>query len=157
MSPSLKKPLSYLCLALMLVLLVLQFAPFWNANGVGVSIAKYTWLPLNADECKVLTEQLTSQIDGYSINSFVGASIILTISFVFGPILCLTSTESPVSSIFPIIGSVTGIYSFLAVPALKLGSTCILQLILCIVLLVAAAAAMYVQLSTRSNTATVNA
>ena len=157
MSPSLKKPLSYLCLALMLVLLVLQVAPFWNANGVGVSIAKYTWLPLNADECKVLTEQLTSQIDGYSINSFVGASIILTISFVFGPILCLTSTESPVSSIFPIIGSVTGIYSFLAVPALKLGSTCILQLILCIVLLVAAAAAMYVQLSTRSNTATVNA
>lgn len=151
MPSALKKSLSYIVMVLMLILLVLQFAPFWSADGVGVSIAKYTWLPLNADECKVLTEQLTGQIAGYEINSFVGASLIFEICFIFGSLICLTNASSPISSICPLIGSVTGIYSFLAVPALKLGSTCSIQLILCIVLLVVAAFNMYVQLTDHAN------
>ena len=157
MSPSLKKPLNYLCLALMLVLLVLQFAPFWSVDGVGVSIGKYMWLPLNADECTALTQQLSTQIAGFEINSFVGTGLILQICFLFGPLLCLTSSDSPVSTIFPIIGSVTGLYSFLAVPVLRLGSTCMLQVLLCLALLVAAGFSLYVQLTARSHAAAVQA
>ena len=121
---------NYVSAVMMLVVLVMQFMPFWHYDGMSTSIQTYIWFPTDQ---KDLTSYLTAQLGAdYNINSIVLAPIVILVSYVAGIVLAVIKGDNPWCKLVPIIGSLVGIWGFLVKPAYHLGSAWVVQLILCI-------------------------
>ena len=127
------KVFNYVCAALTLILLVLQFTPFWNYNGQSASINGYVWLnPGDTEIASWFTSQLGTQVN---INSVVISSVLVLLLGAAGAVLCVMKSHINLMALLPAAASLCGIYAFALKPVFRLGSTWIIQLVLCIAIL----------------------
>ena len=129
--------LNRLCALLVLLLLVFQFLPLWNVgegeDAQSVSMHSYIWFPEDHGEVE---DYLTAQVgENYTINSVLAMPIILLVAGLISLVLCFIKAEIPAVSLAPLVCGATGVWGFLFNPAFRLGSTWVVQLILCVVLL----------------------
>lgn len=135
------KTMNIICIALMGVLLVLQFLPFWNYDGTGKSIQALLWLP---DKNSALIDYLTAQMgSAFDINGFVLAPIFILVGSAIGIWLSCKWPTDVVVSLLPLGTGIVGVWGYLVNDALRLGSTWVLHLLVCIALTVAAAIKIY--------------
>jgi len=135
------KTFSMICAALMAVLLVLQFIPFWHFSDgeaqAAVSISSYVWFP--ADYGNV-DDYLGEAIEDYSINDMLMTPILLLVLCAVGVVLCLLKAGNPLVLVVPLVAGLAGTIGYLTAPALQMGGNWIVHLLLSILLLAAAAA-----------------
>lgn len=124
------------CALLTLCLVVLQFTPFWHYGNESKSINGYVWLDCqNAEIANWFTSQLGSSVN---VNSIVLTSVLVLLLGVAGVILCFYKSDIGLVSLFSAASALCGIYAFALKPVFRLGSTWIIQLILCIAILIVA-------------------
>lgn len=129
------------CAVLMLILLVLQFMPFWTVEteegANSVSIQSFIWFPGDHGD---LEDSLGATLgnEEFSVNDVLGMPILVLVAGAAGVVLCLIKSGSGFASILPAICGVAGVWGFLAKPAFRLGSTWQIQLALSAVILVLA-------------------
>lgn len=138
------KILNLICAALMLVMIVLQFTPFWHfADGeeqLSASVNGYVWFP---EDHKDLTKYLQAEVsEDFKVGQIVGAPIVQLVAGAAGIVLCLLRPKNPLVSLLPVIGGAAGVYGYLTHAALQLGSGWGLHLIVAAATLVTAAAAL---------------
>jgi len=126
-------PFFFICAAIMLVMVILHFVPFWTVNGVTDSIASLTWWPLEHTELQAYLSQ-TAGTD-FSINSFVWLPILQLVFAFLGAAACIFFSHYTVTAIIPLGVGILGIYSYLTNPFLQLGSGWVFHLIAAVLLL----------------------
>lgn len=124
---------NYVCAALTLCLLILQFTPFWHIGEDSYSINRYVWLECNNDE---IASWFSSQLGtSVNINSIVISSVLILLLGVGGVVLCIMKSNVGLTALLPAFCSIVGIITFMNKPVFRLGSTWVIQLILCIAIL----------------------
>ena len=111
----------------MLLMLVMQWFPFWSYEGRSVSIGAYFWLPKTY---KDMDNFLVSVMPDYHVNSFAYIFLIITLVSVAGIVLALWKSKFMLVSLFPLAAGVLGVYAFSTRVILQMGSTWIVQLLL---------------------------
>lgn len=127
--------LSILCAALMLILLVLQFMPFWQYGdpATTVSIQGYIWFPGDHTGLdKALQESVSAD---YSINDVLLMPILTLVLGAAGIVMCLIKSSNPFMSLLPVACGLVGVWGYLSSPAFHLGANWVLHLIICILIL----------------------
>jgi len=137
------RTLSVLCAATLLVMLVLQFVPYWHVDGEAFSIQKLIWFP---GQCGDLSAFLSGHISDFFLGDMVAAPLLLLVSGVTGMACCLLWMRSPFPVLLAAVCGLCGIWGFGFMPALQLGGSCMLQLLLSIVLLICAAGSLVLNL-----------
>lgn len=131
----LTKIMNIVCTVLALVLLVMQFTPFWymGEETEPVSIGGYVWFPSDHGEVtSYLQEQVSSD---FKINDVIAMPILVLLLSAASIVVCLWQMNNPLVGLLPIACGLSGVWGFLAQPAFRLGSTWGFQLVLCIALL----------------------
>ena len=130
------KVFNYVCAGLTLILLVLQFTPFWNYNGQTASINGFVWLnPQGTEINSWFASQLGAAVN---VNSVVITSVLVLLLGAAGVVLCVMKSDIGLMALLPAAASLSGIYAFALKPVFRLGSTWIIQLVLCIAILAVA-------------------
>lgn len=144
------------CALMMLVLLILQFTPFWQygEEGASASIGAYVWFP--TENAAVGTAIKEAVGDDFTIESIVGVAVLLLLLSAAGIAACLIKMNSPVVSALPVACGLVGLYSFLTKPALRLGMNWGFQLALCIAMLIIGAVSLGSMLAGRKAHAVQN-
>lgn len=127
--------LNVICAILMLVLLVMQFMPFWTYGdpATSVSIQGYIWFPGNHTGLdQALKESVSAD---YSINDVLLMPILTLVLGAAGIVLCLLKSANPFVSLLPAACGLAGTWGYLTGTAFHVGSGWVFHLILCIVLL----------------------
>lgn len=127
--------LNVICAVLMLVLLVLQFMPFWTYSdpATSVSIQGYIWFPGDHTGLdKALKESVSAD---YSINDVLLMPILTLVLGAVGIVLCLIQSDNPFVSLLPAACGLAGTWGYLTGAAFHVGSGWEFHLILCIALL----------------------
>lgn len=127
--------INLICIIFMLVLLILQFAPFWHYGEPAetASIQGYVWFPTNHKALESYLQTATGN-SSLTINNFLLMPIGILFICVSGMILCAMKSGYAYSTIPPFAAGVCGMIGFLSNEGFRLGSTWILQLILCLAL-----------------------
>jgi len=125
---------NWICALLMIVLLVMQFVPFWHFGEAGesCSISSYVWFP---SDYKDLESWLDTQAEGHDLNSFVGMPILVLVLSAVGAALCLIKPDKGMTTLLPALCGAAGTWAYLTTPALKLGAGWAWHLRICIALL----------------------
>ncbi|MGN0762601.1 MAG: hypothetical protein ACI4MK_04395 [Aristaeellaceae bacterium] len=142
----LTKVMNIACAVLALVLLVMQFTPFWymGEETEPVSIGGYIWFPSDHGEVtSYLQEQVSSD---FKINDVIGMPILVLLLSVATIVVCIWKMNNPLAGLLPIACGLSGVWGFLAKAAFRLGSTWGFQFTLCIGLIALGAAALVVGL-----------
>jgi len=126
------KTCSILCAALMLVLILFHWMPFWTVNGESISLQEYVW---NCTEHGEVTKYLESVDAQFGINDFVTLPLFVFVAAVVGTVFCLAKPRSHWASILPAISGLLGVIAYLTDPALQAGALWVLHLLLCIAIL----------------------
>lgn len=132
------KMMNFICMALMLVVLILQFVPFWSANGKGISISSYIWFPIDNETNIALGDSFKATFADYNINSIVLVAVGQLVAGVIGVVLSVVKRNNPFIAIAPIICGIFGVWAFIAKPVYRLGTAWGLHLAVDIILLVVA-------------------
>lgn len=127
------KTVNWICAALMVVLLVLQFMPFWSIDGEGVSLLGYWGFP---DDHSNLTSWLDSTLGGFNINEIVFWIIFVAALCVVGAIICLKNSDKIMALLLPAGTGLLGLLFCICEPSFRLGQVWILHLLLFLLLLV---------------------
>lgn len=124
-----------ICAVLMILLLIMQFTPFWQYGEAGesCSISAYVWFP---SDHKDLETWLGTQAEDHDLNSFVGMPILTLVLSAAGAALCLIKPEKGAMALLPTVCGAAGMIGYLTTPALKLGAGWAWHLLICIALLV---------------------
>ncbi len=119
---------------LMVILLVLQFTPFWHHGEAGesCSISSYVWFP---GDQKALETWLGSQAADHDLNSFVGMPILILALSAAGAVICLIKPDKGATPLLSTACGLAGMIGYLTTPALKLGTGWAWHLLICIALL----------------------
>lgn len=124
---------NYVCIALMAVLLVLQFIPFWSYDGMSTSIQSYIWFPT---ENAQLTAYLTAQLgEAYTINNIVWMPILVLVAAAVGVIICFLKSDEALTALIPLVCGLIGTWGYLAKPAFQLGGNWMFHLLVCIAMI----------------------
>lgn len=119
---------NYVGIALMALLLLLQFMPFWD----GVSIQSYIWFP---KEYTVIDSYIASQVGGdYNINSIIWIPIIILVFTVVGIVLSLIMSDNIFVGLVPLVCGLAGVYGYLVKAPLQLGTNWSIHLAVCAIL-----------------------
>lgn len=140
---------NYICAFMCLLVLITQFLPFWNCSDCRehedvdktVSIAEYVWFP---DHHRPITKGMTdvyleaygedyTDEDGkkykFAVDDIVTPLVILLAGSIIGAVLGFVfSDKSTVALLSTIVGGV-GLYWYLTCPAMKIGASWYLHLI----------------------------
>ena len=136
---------NYMCALLTFCLLIFQFTPFWNINGKSLSISRYIWIDCSNDE---FTNWFSSQLGtNFNVSSIVAPAVLTLIFGAVGVFLCIFKSKNSIMTILPAVSALSGLYAFIFKPAFRLGSTWIIQLIICIAILALTAVAIKLSLS----------
>lgn len=126
--------LNYACAAVMLLMVVLLFVPFWNTGEQTVSINSYVWMPSDQRALETyFADTLGEKVD---INSVVTAPVFLLLLGALGAVLSIFKGQSAFGSLLGIPFGIVGIWGYATCPVLRLGSMWGLHLALCIAALV---------------------
>ena len=119
---------NYISVALMVILLVTQFLPFWTADKCEkcpdgtTSISEYVWFP---DDHKDITTMMKGR-DLYGKDFVVGDIVLTTVIIVAATILslyfCLRYAYKPMMGIFPFLGGLGAVFGYLTQPGLQIGN-----------------------------------
>lgn len=145
------------CLALLLVLFVMQFLPFWNCTNCTthedglISIGEYVW---NTRDHRALTSKMTDiykdkygpgmkDEDGkawkFEANDVVNIPVVIVISMIAGVLLMLSKPKTVLPALCACIGGFTGVIGYLTNVALQAGQNWTLHLAVAAVVAVASA------------------
>lgn len=129
---------------LMLILLVLQFVPFWSYGDAGetASISSYLWFPT---ENKALESSLQETLadSHFSVDAIVLPSILMLLLAAIGLFFCLWKSTSKAVALLPIATGAVGLWDYLAEPVMKLGMGWGWHVAVCAVLILMGACALY--------------
>lgn len=124
----------FICVALMLMLLVLQFVPYWNYGDDSASIAGYVWMP---HEHKALTKEFRAEFGSdYEVRQMVLMPVTVLVTSVLGMIFCIRDAGKGRAFLLPMVSGAMAVYGFMAVAVFRLGTSHILQTVVSVVLLV---------------------
>lgn len=127
---------NFICAALMLMLLVLQFTPFWHYGDPEqtVSIQGYVWLPSNHG---ALEKQLQAELEdsSFTVENIIAMPILVMILGVVGIVFCLIKSENAFISLLPAFAGLIGTWGYLAGAAFHQGRGWGLHLVLCVIIL----------------------
>ena len=119
---------SILCGILMLALVILQFTPFWSANGDSASLQGMTWFP---GAHNVLDTYFQTELrNDYSLNSLVLPTICILVLGVAGCVMYVIKPQAAGNGWFALGCGISGLWGYLFMPVYQLGSGWILPLIL---------------------------
>lgn len=138
----LTKVMNIACAVLALVLLVMQFTPFWymGEETEPVSIGGYVWFPSDHGEVtSYLQEQVSSD---FKINDVIAMPILVLLLGAATIVVCIWQMNNPLVGLLPIACGLSGVWGFLAKAAFRLGSTWGFQFALCIGLIALGAVAL---------------
>lgn len=128
---------NYLCAVLTLCLLILQFTPFWRFGENSISINGYVWLDCSNSE---IANWFSSQLGSApNINSIVITAVLVLLLGIAGVVLCIMKSNVGFAALLPAAASLSALYAFAFKPVFRLGSTWLIQLLICILILAAAA------------------
>ena len=117
-----KSILNYVGAALSLVMLVMQFVPFWTYGDKTASINNFVWLKATDGE---LTSWFASNATGFNayadMNSLVLAPVLMFVLCILGVIFCTKNSKAAFISLIPFFCGVIGVIGYLTQPVLQLG------------------------------------
>lgn len=128
------------CAVLMVILLVLQFMPFWTygeEEAMTSSIQGYIWFPTEKGDLENYLQAQTSP--EFTINDILVMPIVVLVAGAVGVVLCLIKPDNMLVSLLPAACGLVGIWGYLSKAAFRLGANWQLHLVLCIAILAAAA------------------
>ncbi len=152
---------NYVCAALALILLLMQlFVPFWSyvtneGKAATVSIAEFVWLnPKESGLINIFVKEfgpdmfvnsiIQSQCPRLPANKVaslaavlvvVVSSVAIMLLSVFSVIFCIKKARNGVIAVVPALAALVGILTFALNPVYRLGSSWVIQLVVCVVLL----------------------
>lgn len=130
------KQYNTVCAFLMVVLIVLQFVPFWELDGQRVSICGYIWLPLDYAE---LTAHFTEAVNpDFTVDSLVLSSLLQLVVPATGIALFLYNRESVIVPYCTAAAGLVGVWPFLSKSVFRLGMNWQIHFTFATALLVAA-------------------
>lgn len=114
---------------LMLVLVVLQFLPYWSYQGESVSIAGYVWRP---HEHSTFTDLFKSYFGKkFRITLMFGLPMALTLAAnLVGCVLCTVKSSKPAAYLAPVASGILGVYVLLTAQPYRLSGLWLPSLIL---------------------------
>ena len=118
--------------ALLLVMVVMQFLPFWG----DVSIQSFIWLP---EENKELMKTVTAQIPDFDMNDIALLPFIIMVGGAFGVYKCIFDSKNVWSGLLPLICGVCGLIAYLGHPVYAMGEGMIMNLVLAVLVTAASA------------------
>ncbi|MBQ8952614.1 MAG: hypothetical protein IJ048_00730 [Clostridia bacterium] len=126
---------NFICAALMLILLVLQFTPFWRYGDPEqtASIQGYVWMP---SDHSALEKQLQADLDdsSFTVEHILAMPILVMILCAVGIVFCLIKSENAFISLLPAFAGLIGAWGYAAGAAFHQGGNWGLHLALCIII-----------------------
>ena len=147
-----QKAISYVSATLLLVLLILQFTPFWHHGEQGelsASISSYIWFPNDHADLTDYFEQ-TVRSD-YRIEQILLTPIVILIAGISGFLLCLTKPNLPAVKLFPAVCGLIGTWKYMTEPVFHLGFGWQFHFIICSVLLIISALSIISDIKTQQE------
>lgn len=127
----------FLCVALMLALILIQFVPYWTLEEESVSMAELIWFPKeHSDFTKYFKKEI---VKDFKMNGLVPMPILSMAAAGIGIVVCLFKNKSWGSALLPLISGGAMAYALMNHPVQKIGIHCNTFLILSIVTVVVAA------------------
>ncbi len=127
-----------ICVFLSLLLLILQFSPFWQTEEGAVSIQGYVWFPTNHTALQGVLREATGNGD-FSVNDILAMPILVLLTGVAGMGICLWQRQKPLALLLPTFCGLAGVWGYLTNPVMRLGANWGLHLTVCIALAVVGA------------------
>jgi len=125
---------TYVSVALMGVLLILHFIPFWNCEGTNASIQSYIWFPFDYPQ---MQSYFSAQLgDKFSINGSVVMPILVLVLTVLGIFLCYKKKGKPYTAWISLACGIVGAVGYITTPVYRLGSSWILHLLVCVAMII---------------------
>lgn len=132
---------SVLCAAVLLVMVVLQFVPYWNftaeAGETACSIGGYVWFPSQHED---LTKYLQGQLgEDFTVDRVYAMPAIQLVTSTLGIAFALLKPALPVGGICAGACGIAGLWGYLTNPALRLGGGWALHLVVSALVIIAGA------------------
>ncbi len=136
--------LNYICAGLAMVLVVLQFIPFWGCfqcstcgEGRVISINEYIWF---ANDHKTgLTSVLQKYyIPGFQAMDVVGASVLIQLASLFALAMCIIKPTKLTAAASALVAGLSCVVGYLTQPAYQMGQMWQVHLVIGILNILAA-------------------
>lgn len=139
-SKTIAKILCFLLIAMMLGMLVMQFQPFWSAEGDEASLAGYIWVP---KDHKILTKYFMNVYENefnlvFKMNNIFPVPVMVFACCILGIMICLWKSGKWFSFLLPTLGGFYGVQGYLSQRIFQLGHNWQVHLMLCGAILVIA-------------------
>ena len=133
------KAWNIVCAALILVLLVTQFLPFWHYGEPDqtVSISSFVWLLTDHDAVSGALSTATGE--NVTVNTVFAPAVLLMCFGIAGLALILWKSESGLIAAVPLLTGAMGFWQYLGKSAYRFGDGWVLHFALCAVLAVISA------------------
>lgn len=110
----------FVCAFLLLIMLILQFVPFWHYEGGAASISTYLWF---STKNVAVTSMLKAALGKtFEVGQIVIGCIAVLASTLAGLVTCIFGQKSIGAPMTAILAGVVGIAAYLLVPALQQGA-----------------------------------
>ena len=126
--PGKSKIVSYVCVVVLLVAVVMLFTPYWNysltakdgtVTEVSTSVNAYVWRP---DECKDFEKWVKAESgEKPDINAEFGMPVLMLAAAVIGIVLCIIKPGMALGGLLPIIYGIAAIAGFTGSALLQMG------------------------------------
>lgn len=115
--------------ALMLVLVILNFVPYWLYQGQSVSLGGYIWRPYEHSDFTNLFKSYFGK--SFKVTLLFALPVALTlVANAAGAVLCAIRSARVSSYLLPAVSGLLGLYAFLMTPAFRLSGLWIAHVIL---------------------------
>ena len=128
--------ISFVLLALMLALLVMQFVPFWTEGDGTASISDYIWFPREHKELNNSLKEVFGK--DYRINQYLIGPIALLVSAAAGIVFSVLKRGKLNSFLLPLVCGLAGYTTYFTYAPYKLGANWIVHASLSIAVLAVA-------------------
>jgi hypothetical protein len=116
------KPVNRLCALLMILMLILQFTPYWHygeENAASASISSYVWFPHNNTD---LNTHLKAIEPNHWVNDIVVIAVPILLLCAVGAVLCLSRSHSLLALLCPISTGLIGLIGYPCTLSLRAGA-----------------------------------
>lgn len=129
---------TWICAALILIMLILQFTPFWTYEtedgSASCSINGYVWMPdCHADTTEYLQSALGDS--SFSVNNVYAFPAAQLAFLLVGLAFCLIKPDTPVGPLAGIAAGAFGAAGYMTRTALRLGSAWSLHLLVSVAII----------------------
>lgn len=128
--------ISFVLLALMLALLVMQFVPFWTEGDGTATISDYIWFPREHKELNNSLKEVFGK--DYRINQYLIGPITLLVSAAAGIVFSVLKRGRLNSFLLPLVCGLAGYTTYFTYAPYKLGANWIVHASLSIAVLAVA-------------------